>query len=95
MHPPSPSHKDTKQVGLGQGFSSNTTETEKIKALQACTFDATSSNDFRPWRQNVWQRQLFQLILLSPFLIICSAAHGYFNLKVFDNRVAKYTHAPV
>ena len=39
MHPPSPSpsHKDTKQVGLGQGFSSNTTETEKIKALQACT----------------------------------------------------------
>ena len=50
---PSPSHKDTKQVGLGQGFSSNTTETEKIKALQACTFDATSSNDFRPWRQNV------------------------------------------
>ena len=34
--------KDTIQVGLEQTFSSNPTETEKIKALQACTFDATS-----------------------------------------------------
>ena len=36
--------KDTIQVGLEQTFSSNPTETEKVKALQACTFDATSSD---------------------------------------------------
>jgi hypothetical protein len=44
MSQSSSSLKSAIKDGLGQAFSFNTTETEKIKSLQACTFDATSSD---------------------------------------------------
>ena len=124
--------------------SSNITETEKVKALQACTFDATSSDQVLTSDHGVkmsdtdnWYN-FFQFIhrysssfslfddsrlrisdgsTVGPSLLEDqfarekihrfdheripervvhargSAAHGYF--KVFDNRAAKYTHAPV